>query len=440
MFNQLTEKFEEIVNKVRGYTRLSDNNIKEALKEVRVALLEADVNYKVVKEFMTKTEEKALGELTIKGVMPGQQFIKIVYDQLLELLGGKTEALHLYGPTPFVIMLVGLQGSGKTTTAGKLARYFGNKGKKSLLVAADVYRPAAVDQLKILGKELNLPVFHIPKNPVEICRGGVKQAQKDAFEVVILDTAGRLHIDQQLMQELVDIKKVVLPAEVLLVADAMTGQDAVNLAREFNDKVGLSGVILTKMDGDTRAGTALSIHWVCGQPIRFVGVGEKLDALEPFHPDRMASRILGMGDVVSLVEKAQTVMEEKETVKLQEKLRKQSFTLEDFYGQLQQIKKMGPLESLISMIPGLGGKALKGISLDERSLVKVEAMINSMTKEERANPRILNGSRRQRIARGSGTSIQDVNRLVKQFEMMEKMVKDLSGLDNKKLSRIFSTN
>jgi len=440
MFGQLTEKFEELVNKVRGYSRLSDKNIKDALKDVKIALLEADVNYKVVKEFIAHTEEKALGQLTIKGVMPGQQLVKIVYDELLDLLGGKTEPLQFREPAPMVIMLVGLQGSGKTTTIGKLAKYFEHKGKKSILIAADIYRPAAVDQLKVLGKQLNLPVFHVQKKPVVICKEGLEQAKKEAYDLVLIDTAGRLHIDRELMDELVKIKKEVNPAEVLLVADSMTGQDAVNLAKEFNDQVGLTGVILTKMDGDTRGGAALSIHWVCGQPIRFVGLGEKLEALEPFYPDRMASRILGMGDVVSLVEKAQKVVEEKEAVKFQEKIRKESFTFEDFYQQLQQIKKMGSLESLIGMIPGLGGKALKGVSVDEDSLVKVEAMINSMTKQERTHPQILDGSRRRRIASGSGTSIQDVNKLLKQFEMMQKMVRDFSRMDMKKMSKIFSVN
>ena len=440
MFGQLTEKFEELVNRVRGYSRLSDKNIKDALKEVRVALLEADVNYKVVKEFIAHTEEKALGQLTIKGVMPGQQLVKIVYDQLLDLLGGQTEPLEFREPAPMVIMLVGLQGSGKTTTIGKLAKYFGHKGKKSILIAADVYRPAAVDQLKVLGKQLNLPVFHVQKDPVVICKEGLEQAKKEAYDLVLIDTAGRLHVDKELMDELVKIKKEVNPAEVLLVEDSMTGQDAVNLAKEFNDQVGLTGVILTKMDGDTRGGAALSIHWVCGKPIRFVGLGEKLEALETFYPDRMASRILGMGDVVSLVEKAQQVVEEKEAVKFQEKIRKESFTFEDFYQQLQQIKKMGSLESLIGMIPGLGGKALKGVSVDEDSLVKVEAMINSMTKQERTHPQILDGSRRRRIASGSGTSIQDVNKLLKQFKMMQKMVKDFSRMDKKKMSKIFSVN
>lgn len=441
MLNQLTEKFEEIVNKVKGYSRLSDKNIKDALKEVRVVLLEADANYKVVKKFIASTEEKAIGQLTIRGVMPGQQFIKIVYDELSHLLGGETEPLQFRAPAPMVIMLVGLQGSGKTTTAGKLARYFDHKGKKSFLIAADIYRPAAVDQLRVLGQRLALPVFfQEKKNPVEICQSGVEQARKDAYDVIIIDTAGRLHIDKELMEELAKMKSKVSPAEVLLVADAMTGQDAVNLAKEFNDKVGLTGVILTKMDGDTRGGAALSIHWVSGQPIRFVGVGEKLDALEPFYPDRMASRILGMGDVVSLVEKAQNVVEQKEAEKFQEKIRRESFSLEDFYQQLQEIKKMGSLESLLSLIPSLAGQAHKVSGLDQRSLVKVEAMLNSMTKQEKAKPHILNGSRRRRIASGSGNTIQDVNKLLKQFEMMQKMVKGLSKMDPKQTSKIFSLN
>ncbi|MCI0530994.1 MAG: signal recognition particle protein [candidate division Zixibacteria bacterium] len=440
MFFQLTEKFEEIVRKVRGYSRLSEKNIQDALKEVRVALLEADVNYKVVKDFMTKTEEKAVGQLTVKGIMPGQQLIKIVYDELIDLLGGKTQLLELNGPAPSVIMLVGLQGSGKTTTAGKLAVYFHKKGKKSLLVAGDTRRPAAVEQLKVLGRENNFPVFHADKEPVKICREGLEKAQAEAFDLLIIDTAGRLHIDQELMNELAEIKREVKPAEVLLVADCMTGQDAVNLAKEFNDRVGLTGVVLTKMEGDARGGAALSINWVCGKPIRFVGTGEKLQALEPFYPERMASRILGMGDVVSLVEKAQVVQTEKEADEFAEKIRKASFTFEDFYSQLQQIKKMGPLESVLGMLPGMGGKALKGMKVDQDGLVKAEAIINSMTKSERANPQILNGSRRRRIADGSGTSLQEVNKLIKQFEMMNKMFKNMSGLKGSPLGRIFSNN
>jgi signal recognition particle subunit SRP54 len=435
MFEDLTIKLEGIFKKLRGQGRLSESNINDALKEVRRALLEADVNYKVVKDFVSQVEAKAIGEEVLRSITPGQQVIKIVYDELTDLLGKERVEVRFSPQPPTIFMLVGLQGSGKTTACGKLARYYRKKGRFPLLVAADVYRPAAVDQLKILGKSLDLPVFSANKNPVKICEDSIDQAKKDGRDLVIIDTAGRLHIDEPLMQELLDIKKAVSPQEIVLVADAMTGQDAVNIAKTFEEKIGLDGIFLTKMDGDARGGAALSIRAVTGKPIKFVGTGEKLDALEMFHPDRMASRILGMGDVVSLVEKAEEAISLEEAEKLEKKLRKEAFTLEDFYDQLQQIKRMGPLDSILGMIPGLGGKAMKGLSIDEKAMLRVEAMINSMTKEERLKPHVIDGSRRKRIAKGSGTSVQDVNRLLKQFFMMQKMIKGIGKMDSSKFDK-----
>jgi len=437
MFEDLTIKLEGIFKKLRGQGRLSEDNIKDALKEVRRALLEADVNYKVVKDFITQVEAKAIGQEVLRSITPGQQVIKIVYDELTNLLGKERMEVKFSSQPPTVFLLVGLQGSGKTTACGKLARYYRRKGRFPLLVAADVYRPVAVDQLKILGKSLDLPVFSANKNPVKICEDSIGQAKKDGKDLVIIDTAGRLHIDEPLMQELLEIKKAVTPQEIILVADAMTGQDAVNIAKTFEEKIGLDGVFLTKMDGDARGGAALSIKAVTGKPIKFVGTGEKLDAMEMFYPDRMASRILGMGDVVSLVEKAEEAVSLEEAEKLEKKLRKEAFTLEDFYDQLQQIKRMGPLDSILSMIPGLGGKVMKGLQVDEKAMVRVEAMINSMTKEERLKPHIIDGSRRKRIAKGSGASVQDVNKLLKQFFMMQKMIKNLGKMDLNKFDKGF---
>jgi signal recognition particle subunit SRP54 len=435
MFEDLTIKLEGIFKKLRGRGKLTESNIKDALKEVRRALLEADVNYKVVKEFISQVEVKAIGQEVLRSITPGQQVIKIVHEELIDLLGKTRVEVNFSQKPPTVFMLVGLQGSGKTTACGKLARYYRKKGRFPLLVAADVYRPAAVDQLKILGKSLDLPVFSSNKKPVKICEDSVEQANKDGRDLVIIDTAGRLHIDEPLMQELLEIKKAISPQEIILVADAMTGQDAVNIAKTFEEKIGLDGVFLTKMDGDARGGAALSIRAVTGKPIKFVGTGEKLDALEMFFPDRMASRILGMGDVVSLVEKAEEAISLEEAEKLERKLRKEAFTLEDFYNQLQQIKKMGPLDSILGMIPGLGGKVMKGLQIDEKAMVRVEAMINSMTKEERLKPHIIDGSRRKRIALGSGTSVQNVNKLLKQFFMMQKMIKNIGKMDFRKLDK-----
>ena len=439
MFEDLTIKLEGIFKKLRGRGKLSEANIKDALKEVRRALLEADVNYKVVKEFINQTEAKAIGQEVLRSITPGQQIIRIVNEELTTLLGKERMGVKFSAQPPTVFMLVGLQGSGKTTACGKLARYYRKKGRFPLLVAADVYRPAAKDQLKILGKMLNIPVFSSKHDPVKICEDSVEHARKEGRDLVIVDTAGRLHIDEPLMLELLNIKETVSPQEIILVADAMTGQDAVNIAKTFEEKIGLDGIFLTKMDGDARGGAALSIRAVTVKPIKFVGVGEKLDALEMFYPDRIASRILGMGDVVSLVEKAQDAVDLEEAEKLEKKLRKEAFTLDDFYDQLQQLKKMGPLESILEMIPGMGGKMMRGLKIDEKAMVRVEAMINSMTKEERHKPDIIDGSRRKRIAQGSGTSVQDVNQLIKQFFMMQKMIKNVAKMDLRKLEKGFSS-
>ncbi|MBD3217406.1 MAG: signal recognition particle protein [candidate division Zixibacteria bacterium] len=425
MFDELTDKLEGVFKKLRGHGKLSEANIKDAMKEVRLALLEADVNYRVVKRFIKDVTEKSMGAEVLQSISPGQQIIKIVHDQLVEVLGGEAEEMILSSSPPTKIVLVGLQGSGKTTMCGKLAKFYRSKNKSPLLVAADIYRPAAVDQLKTLGKNIDIPVFHVDKDPPKISKKALDHASDNNNDVVIIDTAGRLHIDDALMEELKNIRKNVEPHEILLIADAMTGQDAVNIAQEFNRRLDLTGVILTKMDGDARGGAALSIKNVTGKPIKLVGTGEKLDDLEVFHPDRMASRILGMGDVVSLVEKAQQTIDTKEAEKLEKKLRKESFTLEDFYNQMQQLKKMGPLESLVSMLPG-AGNALKGLKIDDSAMGKVEAIIQSMTPEERAKPKIIDGSRRRRIATGSGNSVVDVNRLLKQFNMMQKMIKKIS--------------
>ncbi len=436
MFTELSSKFDKIFNKLRGYARLSESNIKEALKEVKVALLEADVNYKVVKEFISSVEQKSLGQETFKGVKPGQLLIKIVYDEMVELLGKENKPLRFSGTEPTVFMLAGLQGSGKTTTCGKIAKFYEKKGKRPLLVAADIYRPAAIEQLKILGKNLKVQTFSQDAKPLKICQEAFEYAKQNSFDLVIIDTAGRLHIDEALMNELAEIKSQLKPQEALLVVDGMTGQDAVNIASSFEQKVGIDGVILTKLDGDTRGGAALSIRAVCGKPIKFIGVGEKTDALELFYPERIASRILGMGDVVSLVEKAQESIKIEEAEKLEKKLKGESFTFEDFYQQLQQLKRMGSLESVLGMVPGLG--KFKGMEMDEKALTKVESIICSMTKQERVSPNLIDGSRRKRIALGSGTSIQDVNKVLKQFAMMEKMVKNFAKMDLKKLGEMFS--
>lgn len=428
MFEALSERLEGVFRKLRGKGKLRETDVREALKGVRLALLEADVNYKVVKEFLKTVEERAVGEEVMRSLTPAQQVIKIVRDELIRLMGGEDHReLDLKGSTP-AVMLVGLQGSGKTTTAAKLALWLKGRGKKPYLVPADPYRPAAGEQLQRLASQIGVPCY-LPKEGeavVETARRAREEASRQSLSPVILDTAGRLHIDEALMKELVRLKEEVGPREVLLVADAMTGQDAVKVARGFEEALGLTGVILTKLDGDARGGAALSIKAVIGKPIKFAGVGERLDALEPFHPSRIASRILGMGDVLTLIERAQAAVEEEKARRLEEKLRRDEFDLEDFREQLRQLRRMGPLEELLKLIPGVQGlKGLRGLQMDERQLVRMEAIINSMTKEERRRPQIINGSRRLRIARGSGTSVQEVNRLLKQFQMARKMIKGL---------------
>ncbi len=430
MFESLSEKLQKTFRDLRGLGKLSEKNMKEGMREVRLALLEADVNYKVVKDFVTQVQEKAVGREVLQSITPGQQLVKVVHDELVHLLGENAESVQFASSPPTVIMLIGLQGSGKTTSAAKLARFLRGRGHRPLLVAADIYRPAAVRQLEILADQLELPSYSEAnsKDPVGICKNSIQRAREQGCDLVILDTAGRLHINDELVQELQKIRDCVEPSEILLVADAMTGQDAVNVAETFHSRVGITGVILTKLDGDARGGAALSVRAVTGKPIKFAGVGEKLDAFEIFHPDRIASRILGMGDVLSLVEKAQETIDEKRALELQEKLLKAQFTFEDFQQQLQQLKKMGPLDELMAMMPGMN--KFKGLQPQEKDLVKVEAVINSMTMKERQLPHIIDGSRKRRIAKGSGTSVSDVNRLLKQFQQMQKMMKQVrrSGL------------
>jgi len=443
MFEKLQERLEATFKKLRGYGKLSEDNIKESLREVRVALLEADVNYKVAKDFLEKVKEKALGEGVLTSITPGQLFVKIVHDELCTLLGQVNKPLDVSGSPPVPIMLIGLQGSGKTTTAGKLAVQLRKRGRKPLLVPSDVYRPAAIDQLVKIGQQINITTFASKEiqDPVTICKEARVYAMKNGFDTLIVDTAGRLHINDEMVQELVEQKKLLNPRETLLVLDAMTGQDAVSSASTFNEKVGVDGVILTKLDGDTRGGAALSIKAVTGKPIKFIGMGEKLDALEPFYPERMASRILGMGDVVSLVEKAQDVFDEKQAIELEKKLRKDEFTLEDFRDQLKQIKKLGSVESIIGMIPGLNKfKGAIDFSEAEKELKKTEAIINSMTRKERIYPNIIDGSRRVRIAKGSGTQVHEVNALLKKYMETKKMIKKMTkggmkGLQRQLLSR-----
>lgn len=433
MFKSLAEKLQETFKKLKGKGRLTESDVNEAMREVKVALLEADVNFKVVKEFIKKVKEKAIGQDVLESLAPGQQVIKIVREELLELLGGTQSKVNFSQKPPTVIMLVGLQGAGKTTTCGKLANLLKKQGRKPLLVAADVYRPAAIKQLEVLGKQLDIPVFSMgQENPVNIAESAVKKAVEAGNDLVIIDTAGRLHINEELMNELKNIKAAVSPHEILLVVDAMTGQDAVNVAESFNEKLGIDGIIMTKLDGDTRGGAALSVRKVTGTPIKFAGVGEKLDALEPFYPNRMADRILGMGDVLTLIDKAQAAIDAEQAKKLQKKLKEADFTLEDFLEQLQQIKKMGPLDQILGMIPGIN--KIKGFTeqIDEKELIHTEAIIRSMTPHERRHPEIINGSRRKRIARGSGTKIQDVNRLLKQFEQTRKMFKQIGMMSQKK--------
>ena len=431
MFENLSERLERSFKILKGEGKITEINVAETLKDVRRALLEADVNFKVAKQFTDEVKSKAMGQNVINAIKPGELMVKIVHDELARLMGGETAQVNLSG-NPTVILMSGLQGSGKTTFSGKLARKLkSEQGKRPLLVACDVYRPAAIDQLKVLAEQINVPVYTEDgnKNPVEIAENAIRHAKANHLDLVIIDTAGRLAVDEQMMNEIAAIKKAVKPQETLFVVDSMTGQDAVNTAKEFNDRLDFDGVVLTKLDGDTRGGAALSIRTVVTKPIKFVGTGEKLDALDLFHPSRMADRILGMGDIVSLVEKAQNAYDEKQARELQRKIAKNQFNFNDFLQQIQQIQKMGNLKELASMIPGVG-KAIKDVDIDDNAFKGIEAIIRSMTEQERQHPEIINGSRRKRIAKGSGTDIQEVNRLIKQFEEARKMMKAVTGIKN----------
>jgi signal recognition particle subunit SRP54 len=434
MLEQLSQNLESVFKKLRGHGKLSESNISDAMREVRRALLEADVNYKVVRNFINSVKEKTLGSEVLRSITPGQQIVKIIHEELISLLGEKTAELELSG-NPAIILLVGLQGSGKTTTSAKLARNLRKEGRQPLLVACDVYRPAAITQLQVLGKQLDIPVYaeENQKDVVKIAEKAIKESVRYAANVVIVDTAGRLHVDDDMMDEVSRLQKALKPAETLFVADAMTGQDAVNAAGTFAETLDLTGVILTKLDGDARGGAALSVREVTGKPIKYIGVGEHLDKLEVFHPDRMASRILGMGDIVSLVEKAQQDINVEDAAELEEKMRKNTFDLEDFKQQLKQLKSMGSIGDLMSMIPG--AKGIKDADIDEKRLTRIEAIINSMTLVERRKPQILNGSRRKRIASGSGTKVQDVNQLIKQFQSMRKMMKKFGKMNKRQLMK-----
>ena len=426
-FEGLSSRLQEVTRKLRGKARITESDLKEMLREVKLALLEADVNYKIVKEFNTRIQEKALGQDVLKSLTPGQQVIKIVKDELVDLLGGTESKINFSPNPPTVIMLIGLQGSGKTTTAGKLANLLRKQGKKPLLVACDVYRPAAIKQLQVVGGQLNIPVYanENSKDVVHIAKQAMSIAMSKMNDVIILDTAGRLHIDEALMEELKNLKKEIKPHEILLVVDSMTGQDAVNVASSFSENVGLDGVVLTKLDGDTRGGAALSVKKVTGKPIKFAATGEKLSDIEVFHPERMASRILGMGDMLSIIEKAEEAFDEEEALKLEKKLKKQEFDLDDYLTQLRKIKKMGSFSSILKMIPGMS--QLKDVKVDDKEFVKIEAIICSMTAKEKRNTKLLNGSRRLRIAKGSGTTVQDVNKFIKSFEMTQSMMKKMKN-------------
>ncbi|MDQ6596934.1 signal recognition particle protein [Bacillus salipaludis] len=434
-FEGLADRLQSTIQKIRGKGKVSEADVKEMMREVRLALLEADVNFKVVKEFVKKVSERAVGQEVLKSLTPGQQIIKIVNEELTELMGGEQSKIAVSNRPPTVIMMVGLQGAGKTTTTGKLSLLLRKKyNRKPLLVAADIYRPAAIKQLETLGKQLDMPVFSLGDqvSPVEIAKQAIAKAKEEHHDYVLIDTAGRLHIDETLMDELKDIKELTKPDEIFLVVDAMTGQDAVNVAQSFNETLGLTGVVLTKLDGDTRGGAALSIRAVTQTPIKFVGLGEKMDALEPFHPERMASRILGMGDVLTLIEKAQANVDEEKAKELEQKMRTASFTLDDFLEQLGQVRNLGPLDELLKMMPGANKiKGLNNLQIDEKQIAHVEAIIRSMTKEEKLHPEIMNSGRKRRIAKGSGRTVPEVNRLLKQFEDMKKMMKQMSGMQQK---------
>lgn len=433
MLENLSEKLQNALNSLTGKGKVSEKDIDAAMREVRLALLEADVNFKVVRKFTKDVKERALGSEVMESLTPGQQVIKIVNDELTKLMGEKEAKINFSSKPPTVILMAGLQGAGKTTTSGKLAYNMKKQNKRPLLVACDIYRPAAIKQLEVVGKQADVPVFTMGDkvDPVDIAKAGLEHAKRNGNDVVIIDTAGRLHIDEKLMDEIQNISSSVEPDEILLVLDSMTGQDAVNVADSFNEILSITGVILTKLDGDARGGAALSIRAVTDRPIKFVGVGEKLDQLQPFHPDRMASRILGMGDVLSLIEKAQENIDIKKAMELEEKIRSQKFSFDDFLNQLEEMKNMGPLEDLIKLIPGMNSKALKGVNVDSKDINRIQAIIQSMTMEERENPEIINSNRKKRIAEGSGSSIQDVNKLLKQFKETKKMMKKFSEMEKK---------
>ena len=435
-FESLTEKLNAAFKKLRGKGRLTPSDIKEAMREVRMALLEADVSYKVVKDFTKSVTERASGAEVLEALSPAQMVIKIVNEELCALMGGENEKINISSKSPSIVMLVGLQGAGKTTNGAKLAAYMRKQSKRPLLVACDIYRPAAIKQLETVGAQLDIPVFQMGQtNPVDIAKASVEYARKHGNDLIFLDTAGRIHIDEELMNELKDIKAAVEPAEILLVVDAMTGQDAVNAATAFDEALGITGVMLSKLDGDARGGAALSVRAATGKPIKFIGTGEKLDMIEPFHPERMASRILGMGDVLTLIEKAEQSFDEKKALEAAEKLRANRFTLTDYLDQMGQLKNMGDLESIAGMIPGVDAKALKGAKIDDKAMARQEAIILSMTPAERENPALLNSSRKKRIAAGSGTAVVDVNRLLKQYESLQQMMKQLNGKNMKKLQK-----
>ncbi|MDL2417529.1 signal recognition particle protein [Bacillus shihchuchen] len=435
-FEGLADRLQQTMQKIRGKGKVSEADVKEMMREVRLALLEADVNFKVVKDFVKRVSERAVGQDVMKSLTPGQQVIKVVQEELTELMGGEQSKIAVANKPPTVIMMVGLQGAGKTTTTGKLANLLRKKhNRKPMLVAADIYRPAAIKQLETLGKQLDMPVFSLGDqvSPVEIAKQAIAKAKEDHHDYVLIDTAGRLHIDEELMDELAKVKEVAKPDEIFLVVDAMTGQDAVNVAQSFHEQLGLTGVVLTKLDGDTRGGAALSIKAVTNTPIKFAGMGEKLDAIEAFHPERMASRILGMGDVLTLIEKAQATVDEEKAKELEQKMRTLSFTLDDFLEQLGQVRQLGPLDELLGMLPGANKiKGLKNAQVDEKQIGHIEAIIRSMTKLEREQPEIINASRKKRIAKGSGTTVQEINRLIKQFDDMKKMMKTMTGMQKGK--------
>ena len=429
MFQSLSDKLANAFKKFRNKGKLTEADVKEGMREIKLALLEADVSFKVVKDFIKRVSERAVGSEVLESLLPAQQVVKIVNEELIELMGKNQAKLEISSKPPTVIMMTGLQGAGKTTHSGKLAGLYKKQGKRPLLVACDVYRPAAIKQLQVVGSQLDIPVFAMEdcKDPVKIAKNGVDHAIRNGYDMVFIDTAGRLHIDEVLMDELKNIKSAVTPTEILLVIDAMTGQDAVNVAQSFNELLDITGVILTKLDGDTRGGAALSVRYVSGKPIKFIGTGEKLDTIEPFHPDRMASRILGMGDVLSLIEKAQEAFDEKKALEMERKMRENRFTLTDYLEQMGQLKNMGSLDQLVGMIPGMKPNMLKDAKVDEKAMARTEAMILSMTPAERENPDILNSSRKRRIAAGSGASVEDLNKLLKQFDQMKKMMKQFSG-------------